>query len=74
MEAEMIKRIETQRRASQAALLAAKETVEGEGQYNTAEAKLRAANRKKKAPRRGFVSRETTPADFDQPIKLVKAA
>merc|ERR1711990_120722 len=72
--AEMAKRIENQRRASNAALMAAKEANQGDTKYNHAEARERAAGRKKKAPRRGFVSRETTPADFDQPIRLVKAA
>ena len=38
-------------------------------EYNKDEARLRAAARRKKAPRRGFISREKTPADFDQPIK-----
>ena len=73
-EAEMAKRIENQRRASNAALMAAKEANQCDTKYNHAEARERAAGRKKKAPRRGFVSRETTPADFDQPIRLVKAA
>merc|ERR1711990_1074707 len=74
LEAEMAKRIENQRRASNAVLMAAKEANQGDTKYNHAEARERAAGRKKKAPRRGFVSRETTPADFDQPIRLVKAA
>ena len=69
----MAKRIENQRRASNAAIMAAKEA-KSEAKYNHAEARERAAGRRKKAPRRGFVSREATPADFDTPIKIIKAA
>ena len=34
-------------------------------------ARKRAAGRRKKAPRRGYVCREKTPADFDQPIRVL---
>merc|ERR1711970_525652 len=68
MEAQMKARLEEQ--AQQKAMMVEKSDDVEEAIYDKSAARLRAANRKRKAPRRGFVSREKTPADFDQPIRV----
>ena len=85
MEAAVRARIAEQKRNTAASVAAARQATanakvrtclsgaswffENKAEYNKDDARLRAAARKRKAPRRGFISREKTPADFDQPIK-----
>ena len=69
MEAEMKKRLEASQAPAEDS--EATEVVAGSGVYDVEAARIRAAGRRKKAPRRGFVSREKTPADFDQPIRVL---
>ena len=69
MDAEMKKRLEAA--AAPVDDSEANEVVAGSGEYDMGAARIRAAGRRKKAPRRGFVSREKTPADFDQPIRVL---
>ena len=68
MEAEMKKRLEAKVQ-EKAMMVETNDNVE-ESSYDKTAARERAANRRRKAPRRGFVSREKTPADFDQPIRV----
>ena len=68
MEAEMKKRLEAKAQ-EKAMMVETNDNVE-ESTYDKTAARQRAANRRRKAPRRGFVSREKTPADFDQPIRV----
>jgi len=68
MEAEMKKRLEAKAQ-EKAMMVETNDNVE-ESSYDKNAARERAANRRRKAPRRGFVSREKTPADFDQPIRV----
>merc|ERR1712131_580745 len=69
MEAEMKKRLEAAQAPADDSETT--EVVAGSGVYDRDAARIRAAGRRKKAPRRGFVSREKTPADFDQPIRVL---